>query len=83
MLLNGRTGSCGTIPLNRTGYCVYVFSPVFILFYSWRLVLHAIGFCASTLGPVAFLALYYGGEKGQDVFDEEVALVVSNILPLS
>lgn len=82
VLLSGRTGSCGTIPLLGIGSYVYVFSPVFILFSSWRLFLLVAGSYVSTLGPITSLALYCLGNIGRDVFNEEVALVVSKILPL-
>ena len=53
-LSNGRTSSCGTIPLLEVGSCVIVFTMIFMYVLCGILVLPWVGSCVTTLGPMIF-----------------------------
>ena len=78
-VLSGSVGFCGTNSWMEVGSCVSTFTLTFSLSSFFALVLPTVGSCVTTLSLIVFLVLYCFGDKGGDVFDEEVAFVVSHM----
>ena len=60
--------------------CLFLLTDFHIPF-SLDIGFTCVGSCVSSLDPATFLFMYCVGNNGQDVFDEELALIVSNNLP--